>query len=172
MRRALITGGSGLIGLLMAPMQLEAQDDHAFHHHHLAVFVGATTPFNSASGGKTAFTIGADYEYRVTPIVGAMLLFDHVTGRHKRDWLFAAMFAVRPIDALRLATGVGFELADKDVTSGGTTITQTKAYFVWPTRASYDFHAGNFTISPTLGIDLIGETKTNIVYGLGFGYGF
>ena len=172
MLRALIASGAVLVALVVKPLQLEAQDDHAFHHHHVAVFVGATTPFNSASGGKTGFTIGADYEYRFTESVGAMLLFDHVMGDHKRDWLFGAMFAVRPIDALRLAIGVGFELADKDVASGGMTVTQTKAYFVWPTRVSYDFHAGNFTISPTLGIDLIGETKTNIVYGLAFGYGF
>ena len=158
--------------LLALPATVEAQDDHDLHHHHIAVFVGATTPFDSASGGKTGFTIGADYEYRINHTLGTMLLFDHVMGDHKRDWLFGAMFAVRPVDAWRIAAGVGFELADKDVTSGSTTTTTTKAYFVLPTRTSYDFHVGNFSISPTFGIDFIGETKTNIVYGLAVGYGF
>jgi hypothetical protein len=40
------------------------------------------------------------------------------------------------------------------------------------TRASYEFHAGKVALAPTLGIDFVGETKTNIIYGLTVGYGF
>ena len=58
------------VALAICPAAVFAQDDHGFHHHHLAVFLGGTTPLDSASGGKTSFTIGADYEYRITPVVG------------------------------------------------------------------------------------------------------
>ena len=171
MREGILTVTLAAITFIL-PTPLTAQDDHHFHHHHLALFVGGTTPLDSASGGATSFTMGADYEYRFTAVVGALVLFDHVPGDHHRDWLFGAMFAVRPIDALRIAAGVGFELVDTDVTSGGTTTTKTKAYFVTPVRTSYEFHVGKFTIAPTVGVDFIGETKTNIVYGLSLGHGF
>ena len=73
---------------------------------------------------------------------------------------------------LRVAAGPGFELADKDVTVDGMTTTKQKVFFVLVTRANYDFRFGNVSLSPTVGIDLIGETETNIVYGLAFGFGF
>lgn len=161
----------------IAPTPLLGQEDHAdedhhLHHNHIALFVGGTTPLDSASGGATSFTLGADYERRITPVLGALLLVDFAIGDHKRAALFGAMFAVRPIEPLRITVGTGFELVDKDVTSGGTTTTKKKAFFVIPTRASYEFHVGKLTLAPTFGMDFVGETKTNIVYGLSLGYGF
>jgi hypothetical protein len=162
--------------LICPAAPLAAQNDHAdehhFHHNHVAVFVGGTTALNEEKGGTTSFTVGADYERRVTATLGVMAVADLSIGNHKRQWLAAAMFAYRPLDELRLAIGPGLELVDTDETSGGTTITKTKAYFVVSSRASYEFHVGKLSLSPTLGLDFIGETKTSFVYGLAVGYGF
>ena len=182
--RRLISRGSalGLLTLLALTGQLRSQeageqehagDDHHFHRNHVAVFLGATTALDRESGGKTSFTIGADYERRITPTLGVMALADFAFGDHKRTALFAAMFAGRPIDALRLAVGPGFELVEKDKTAeDGSSSTEHSAFFVISTRATYDFHVGRLSLSPAAGLDFIGETKTSFVYGVAVGIGF
>ncbi len=142
--------------------------DQHFHHNDIGVFVGGTTPFNEEAGGKTAPTIGVEYERRFSPTVGAVLIAEFVGDDHKRDYLFAVQFTYR-ISKLRLGIGPGFELTEKDKPSGGTNLSE---HFVIVTRANYVFHVGKISVAPTVGIDLIGETKTNLVYGLAVGYGF
>lgn len=150
-----------------------AEDDHGFHPNHIALFAGATTALNKEKGGTTSFTLGADYERRITPKVGVMGLVDFAIGDHKRTVILAAMFAWRPADALRIALGPGAEWVEKDeVGEGGETKTKRKAYYVTASRLSYDFHVGQLSISPTLGLDFIGETKASLVYGVSFGLGF
>ena len=142
--------------------------DQHFHHNDIGVFIGGTTPFNEEAGGKTAPTIGVEYERRFSPTIGGLLMAEFVGDKHKRDYLFAVLFTYR-VSLLRLAIGPGFEFVEQDKPSGGTKLSE---YFVISTRASYAFHVGKITLAPTIGIDLIGETKTNLVYGLSVGYGF
>ena len=149
----------------------QADDGHHFHHNHLAMFVGGVTPFTKQAG-ETSFVLGADYERRFNPAVGVIALADFAFGQHKRTALFAAKLSYRPMAALRLAAGPGFELVETDVMSGGTTTTKHKAYFVIATRANYEFHVGKLSLGPTVGLDFIGETKTNFVFGVSLGYGF
>lgn len=79
------------------------------------------------------------------------------------------MFAFRPVPSWRIALGPGFELVDKDKSDGSV---KKSAHFVTAIRTIYEFHLGKITVGPTLGIDLIGETDTNLVYGLTVGPGF
>ena len=144
-------------------------DGHGFHPNEVGVFVGATTPFDEEVGGGTSFTIGVEYERRFTADIGVIALAEFARGDHKRAELFAAEFAWRPIEDLRVGLGPGFELVEKDKPSGGT---KRSAFFVVVTRANYELHLDKVTLSPTLGLDFVGETKTNIVYGLTVGYGF
>lgn len=91
-----------------------ADEDHHFHHNHIAAFLGATTPLDKERGGTTSFTVGVDYERRFTAVIGAMALADFSFGDLKREAIFAAQFAIRPIEALRLALGPGVELVEED----------------------------------------------------------
>ncbi len=145
-------------------------DEHHFHHNDIGVFLGGMTPLSKTE--QTSFAIGVDYERRITQSIGVGVLVDFVFGDHKRSALVAAMFVGRPVPSLRLAIGPGFEVVEEAVTSNGGTTTKNTAYFVIATGAMYDFHFGNFLLSPTVGVDFVGETKTNLLYGLTFGYGF
>ena len=169
MRVALVVA---LVGALAAGQASAQEGEHHPHCNHVAVFVGGTTPLNEDAGGKTSFTVGADYERKLNDYVGAMVLADFAFGDHKRQALFAAFLAYHAVKPLRLAVGPGVEFVEKDETSGGTTTTKNKAYFVMSSRGSYEFHVGKLSLSPTLGLDFIGETKASVVYGLALGYGF
>lgn len=169
----LVAGVSApLAGQTVSPGS-HAEEEHHFHHNHVAVFLGATTPFDQDKAGKTSFTVGADYERRFTPALGVIALADFALGDLKRTALFAALFAGRPIDALRIALGPGFELVEQDkISEDGSTSTKHKAFFVIASRVNYEFHVGRVSLAPTVGLDFIGETKTSFVYGLAVGVGF
>ena len=150
---------------------LAAQDhadaEHDFHHNHVAVLVGAMTPVSETS--QTSFAVGADYEYRFNERWGTGLGADFTFGDHKRAALIATGVTYRPIPALRLGTGPGMENVEKDKPEGGTT---SSWYFLWGFSAAYEFHVGSFSVAPTLYLDFVGETKTNLTYGVGIGTGF
>ena len=142
--------------------------DLHMHHNDIGLFVGGTTPFDKDTGGRSAPTTGAEYERRFSSSVGAMVMAEYVGHKHKRNYLFAVLFTYR-LSALRLAVGPGSELVEQDRPSGDTKLSE---YFVIVTRVSYAIHIGNFALAPTVGIDLIGDTKTNLIYGLSAAYGF
>ena len=149
----------------------DEHDDHHAHPNHIAVFVGATTPTKAKA--ETSFTLGADYERRFTDLIGVLAIADFALGDHKRTALFAANVAFHPVSGLRLAIGPGFELVEKDtITSSGAEGTKLGAYFVIRGSVLYEFHVGEWSVGPVLAVDAIGETKTNIVYGLSIGRGF
>jgi len=150
-----------------ARAQGHAEDDHDFHHHHVGVLVGAMTPLSETS--QTSFALGADYEYRFNERWGTGLGIDFTFGDHKRTSLVATGVSYRLTPSLKVGTGPGLEMVEKDKSGGGT---ETKPYFLWGFAAAYDFHVGSLSVAPTLFLDLVGETKTNLTYGLTVGTGF
>ena len=76
--------------------------------------MGATTPFEKDVAGGTGFTIGFDYERRITPTLGVLGLAEFIRGDHKRTELFAVAAAWRPVESLLVSAGPGFELVEKD----------------------------------------------------------
>ena len=57
-------------------------------------------------------------------------------------------------------------------TSAGEGGSAHAAHFVIRASVLYEFEVAEWAIGPTLSVDAIGETKTNIVYGLSVGRGF
>ena len=45
-------------------------------------------------------------------------------------------------------------------------------YFVFRVAASFDIEFGRFSVSPIVYVDFVGETETNVTYGLSLGWGF
>lgn len=146
--------------------QEHADDHHDFHHHHLGVMVGGMTPLSEKS--ETSFALGAEYEYRFNELWGAGLGVDFTLGDHKRTALVATGVTYRLTPDFKLITGPGFEVVEKDKPEGGT---KSKVYFVWGFGAAYDFHIGLITLAPTVFLDFVGETKTNLTYGISIGTG-
>jgi hypothetical protein len=143
-----------------------AADDH-FHHHHVGVLVGGMTPLSETS--ETSFALGAEYEYRFNEKWGAGLGVDFTFGDHKRAALVASGVTYRLTPDFKVITGPGVEVVEKDKPEGGT---KSTVYFVWGFGAAYDFHVGSITLTPTVFLDFVGETKTNLTYGIAIGTGF
>ena len=158
---------AGNAGFLLAQDGNQVDDDHHFHHHHVGVLVGGMTPLSETS--ETSFALGAEYEYRFNEKWGTGLGVDLTFGDHKRAALVATGVSYRVTPAFKVATGPGVEWVEKDKSGGGTT---TKPYFLWGFMFAYDFHVGSLTLSPTLYVDFVGETKTNLAYGIAIGTGF
>ena len=122
------------------------------------------------------FAIGVAYERRLTELLGIEGLAEFGIGDAKRTGLFAFGGTVRPFTLLpdsrardllapvKLATGPGFEIVEK---KGETTV-----HFVYGVGAGYEIHIGGFTLTPSLYADFVGETKTNLTYGIYLGWGF
>ena len=150
----------------------EAEAADREHSNHVAVFVGATTP--TAAKGETSFTLGIDYERRLTDLIGVIGLGDFTFGDHERTALIGGQVAFH-FSGLRLAVGPGFEVVEEvhdahtPAGEGGST---HGAEFVMRASVLYEFDVGQWAIGPTLSVDAIGETKTSIVYGLSVGRGF
>jgi len=144
---------SGLVLLLLAGSVFAMEEEHA-HKHHTSVFVGNT----KNDKGQNAFTIGADYEYRFHRYWGAAVLVDYATANIDSTLVAGGVF-LHPVGDLRLlvAPGVDHHHGHNE--------------FVVRIGALYDFHVGNWSISPTLHIDVL-DHKENIIYGIGLGRGF
>jgi hypothetical protein len=161
----LVTGSAGSLRAQGADLYAAA-DDH-FHHHHVGVLVGGMTPLSETS--ETSFALGAEYEYRFNEKWGAGLGVDFTFGDHKRAALVASGVTYRLTPDFKVITGPGVEVVDKDQPEGGT---KSTVYFVWGFGAAYDFHVGSITLTPTVFLDFVGETKTNLTYGIAIGTGF
>jgi hypothetical protein len=162
---ALLTGNADSLLAQGAP-RYAAADEH-FHHHHVGVLVGGMTPLSETS--ETSWALGAEYEYRFNELWGTGLGMDFTFGDHKRTALLATGVSYRVTPAFKVATGPGVEWVEKDKSDGGT---KTTPYFLWGFMFAYDFHVGSLTLSPTLYLDFVGETKTNLTYGIAIGTGF
>ena len=140
----------------------------------MGLFLGGLTSISSDN--PTVVAIGVSYERRFSELLGLEGVADFGIGDHKRTALFAAGPTVRPFTLLResrarnrlaplsLGVGPGFEIVDKEG--------KGSVYFVLRVGTSYDIEFGPFSVSPIVYMDFVGETQTNITYGLSLGWGF
>ena len=169
LRRASLVG----LGLLLAagigqPVTAQEQDEHhEFHHHHVAVVAGGMTPLSETS--ETSFAVGADYTYSFNARWGAGIGADFTFGDHKRSSLLAGGVHYNLPVGLKIGTGPGVEFVEKEQADGGS---KNSSYFVWWIGAAYEFRVGALSIGPILFLDFVGETKTNLTYGVTVGTGF
>ena len=119
-------------------------DDH-WHPNHVALFVGGTTPLTSKD--ETVFAVGGAYERRLTELLGVEGLAEFGIGESKRTGLFAFGITARPFTALnpsrardllaplKISTGPGFELVDKEKV---TRKAAGSVHFVYGIGVGYD----------------------------------
>ena len=143
----------GLMAILFSEGAFATEEEHA-HKHHAAVFVGNT----KNDKGQNAFTVGADYEYRFHPYWGVAALVDYATANIDSTLIAGGVF-LHPVGDLRLlvAPGVDHHHGHNE--------------FVVRLGFLYDFRVGDWSISPTLHIDVL-DRKENIIFGFGIGRGF
>lgn len=85
---------------------------HAEHHaNHVSLFAGASTLTGETpeGGSGTAFTLGLDYERRLTRIIGLGLLAEYVAGGVGRAFFLGVPLFVHPVGGLGLTLASGVE---------------------------------------------------------------
>jgi hypothetical protein len=135
-----------------------AEDQHSvheeFHRHHMGLLLG-----NTQEGHENGFTIGADYEYRLTKLVGLGGVAEYIGGDFD-SFVLSGLFFIHPYRGLRFVLGPGFENRDSD------------NKFFLRAGVGYRFHVGDaWTIAPELNVDFF-ERDEALVYGVSIGRGF
>lgn len=133
------------------------------HNHHTAIFIGAT---NNQHAGHTDFTLGTDYEYRLpfanhqfgTGFFGEIVFADH------KETIIGVPLIFHPTSALKFLAGAGLIFAEDH--HG-----ESESHFLTRLGTGYDFHLGNFSLSPTFNADFV-DGHTSLVYGISIGTGF
>lgn len=129
------------------------------HPHHLSVFPSATRVLDK---DEHAFTIGVDYEYRVSELLGLGMI---------------AEYAAEPIDSTTLLAVADIHIWEGFAVQTGPGVVleheHEESLFVYRWGALYEFELpGGFTISPQIHYDAISGAEDELVYGLAVGRSF
>ncbi|MEP1229509.1 MAG: hypothetical protein ABJG88_02420 [Litorimonas sp.] len=151
-----------LIGLLLLaaiPHHAFAQIDVEFDEekpHHLSIFTGGSY---IDEADKTVFTLGVDYEYRLTPLIGLGFVAEQAFGEIDATTLIAVA-DIHLWKGLAIQVGPGIEFVDNET------------FAVGRIGALYEVEFEHeFTISPQLHYDISGGENA-IVFGLAVGKAF
>jgi len=149
--------------------EIAGSHSHHPHKHHVALFNGATT---NLSHETTAYTIGLDYEYRFSKIVGLTILGEYIAATSE-EIIAGAGLLFHPYKGLKLVTAPMLMFAEShNITHNYSEMEEQKkeASFAFRFSTAYDFYVGKLSIGPVINFDL-GETNS-ISYGVAVGMGF
>lgn len=124
---------------------------------------------------ETSFTVGADYERRLSEVFGIGALVDLALGNTKRTALLGIPVFLHLIGALELHAAPAIEFADErgeGDTGEGSSDVESTTNFAVRVGAGYEFELGQLTVAPQVNVDFISGESASIVYGLAFGVGF
>jgi len=119
----------------------------------IALFLGLTT-----NKDATAATFGIDYQYRLSPLAGLGLVFDHAAGDIKSTIVAPGLFLHLLSWEFTLAPGVEF--------------VDSETKFVFRVGIEYEFKLPYLSISPAINVDFERNDEIALVYGLSFGMEF
>jgi hypothetical protein len=153
-----------------------AEATEEFHKNHLSLFTGGTTESSDGKTG-TSFSLGLDYERRLSRLVGLAGGGELVFGGEEREALVGLYFLLHVTEGLVLAAGPGLEFAKEGHTeadvegeqeeSGTSTQAGLRVGIV------YEFEVGHrYSIAPSIYTDFIDGKEPTFVWGLAFGVGF
>ena len=142
---------------------------HHPHKHHVAIFNGATS---NLTHNNTAYTVGFDYEYRFSKLVGATVIGEYIS-TSSSEIIAGAGLLFHPYKAFKFV-GAPLAIFAEEHNEGHQPAHhedgKKEASFAFRFSAGYDFYAGNISIGPVVNYDL-GKTDA-ISYGVAVGIGF
>lgn len=145
--------------------------EEAFHKNHLSLFTGGTTESSDGST-STAFSLGLDYERRLSRLVGLAGGGELVFGGEQREALVGLYFLLHATEGLVLAAGPGLEFA-KEGHAEGEDESGTETHAGLRIGVVYEFEVGHrYSIAPSIYTDFIEGKEPTFVWGLAFGVGF
>lgn len=132
-------------------------EDHAHEHpHHLSVLIGGTHVLDHDVNGET---IGLDYEYRTSDLLGFGFVAEHAFEDVDATTLIAVADIHTPI-GLIAQIGPGIEFTDHG------------DRFLFRIGGLYEFEFESFTVSPQFHIDIAENADDSLVFGFAFGKHF
>ncbi len=139
-----------------------------FSKHHIAIYNGLTT---SITNELTGYTLGLDYEYRISQLLGVGVFGEYIFVESKEIVAGISVF-VHPYKGLKIfaAPIIGFSEEEHEEDGGEGHVTEKETNIYFRTGLGYDFHIGKLSVGPSVNFDF-GETKV-IGYGLSIGFGF
>ena len=117
----------------------------------ISLFLGA-----SSNSEATAFTIGVDYQYRISRVFGVGAILDYAAGDIKSTLVAPALFL--HVKDLSFTVAPGAEFSDDETT------------MALRLGAQYEFELSRFSISPGIFYDTERGGEHTWVYGLSFGF--
>ncbi|MCK4922553.1 MAG: hypothetical protein KAS71_15980 [Bacteroidales bacterium] len=145
------------------------EDSHSgghAHKNHMAVFTGAT---NNITHHSTGFTIGIDYEYRISNLIGLGLGGEYIS-IGSGEILGSIPIFIHPMNNMKIVTAPLVIFAEEHHDDEHHESTGKEASFAFRIGGGYDFHLGKVVFGPTVNFD-IGSSKA-LVFGLSIGFGF
>lgn len=160
-RRGLLVAAIAVLALSGKTASAEDQG-HEFKRHVPGVFVGATS-----GSGETDVSVGVEYEFRATKLIGFGAVAEFAPGAHHGDGtaLYLGAIHLHPYGGLRLTAGYGVEDIHDEKRKRAAGKAPSKNEDVFRIGAAYDFHVGDFGIAPTVNLDFI-DNKRIVVFGI------
>jgi len=152
---------------IYAQLQEEGSKQESQNHsskHHIALFNGATTNFSHES---TSYTIGLDYEYRISKLLGIGLLGEVILA-DSEEFLTGVAVCAHPFKGTKLIAAPLVVFSEEHHSEGHEI--KKESSFAFRIGAGYDFHVGKLSLGPTVDFDF-GKTEA-LNYGLSIGFGF
>ena len=144
-----------LLLIVLLPETLLGQEAHEEKErkNEISLFLGATS-----STDATAFTIGLDYQYRISRVFGVGAIFDHATGEINSILVAPALFL--HVKRFSFIVAPGVEFSDENTE------------FVSRVGVGYVIEISRFSISPALFFDTERDENPSLVYGVSLGFEF
>jgi hypothetical protein len=151
----------------------ESHEEHGEEHaNELGVFLGGTS-----ENDETHFTIGVEYERRLSGRLGLGFVAEHVDGVDA--WVFLAPLSFQPGRhlGLTLYAGPGFESKVPEPESEEAALEERdrEAFFVFRVGTSWALELGPVGLHPQVEVDFVREHdawQTALVFGVALGFGF
>ncbi len=135
---------------------LEENPTHRGSPHHLSVFLGGT----DTSANNFSFTVGLDYEYRVSHLLGLGVVVEHAYGNIEAT-SFLAVADIHFTERFIAQIGPGIESSD---THGELVIARVGLL--------YETELAGFTFSPQIHYDWHDGEADALIVGFAFGLSF
>ncbi len=146
------------------------ETESEFHHHHLGLFMGASSQLNN---GEVAFATGLDYTYffpNVYPIIGVGAFVEGAFSK-RSELIFGSAFTLQPWDEVKFVAAPSVIYQNLDSLEIDEIHKTSQVRFLMRFGGSYSFHFDNVSVAPTIYADVVGS-RVSLVYGITFGYAF
>lgn len=156
-RKLLLAAAVALIftALFLTPAVYAAESEEGHEQNEVGLFIGG-----SHHSEENGFSVGLDYEHRISDIFGVGGLVEYTAGDFD-SWVFAAPLFIHPYMGLRLLAAPGFENRESE------------NKFLVRAGIAYQIPISKgWSITPEYNVDFIANGEKVHVYGVSVGVGF